>query len=58
MVGVVKERERERERSGAGWIGRIAARMWIHEMVCIRKCRLHGKRFCVCGYVVTNDQEQ
>ena len=39
MVGVIKERERERERRG--WIGRIAARMWIHEM-CRRKCRLHG----------------
>ena len=30
MVGVIKERERERERRG--WIGRIAEKMWIHEM--------------------------
>ena len=49
---------RERKRSGAGRIGRIAARMWINEVVCRRKCRLHGKRFHVCGYVVTKDQEQ
>ena len=54
MVGVVKGREKER--SGAGWIGRVAAEMWIHEVVCIIKCKLHGKRFHVCRYVVTKQE--
>ena len=39
------QRESERERSGAGWIRRVAAR--IHEVVCIRKCKLYCKRFHV-----------